>query len=171
MVHVFDNAVYEIGQLVLARKLRQVRRKVASILETQQGMLDVARNRRVNVLASRFVVSKRRIVRNLSEFKRPGPERAPKTDIGVDVRSPQQPTVLLIWYVRSVDKICAIVELVLFAKPETQGIGSRKDDLHPHRRVDIGKNRRAVDEILHQRHLVDEDIAEPTPIKAIKIAA
>ena len=59
-----------------------------------------------------------------------------------------------------VQQDAAIIELFILGKEKAQRVRAGEHDLHAAGREHIRKQRCALDEILHQRHLVEEHIAK-----------
>ena len=54
----------------------------------------------------------------------------------------------------------AVIELFIFCEKEAQRVRAGEDDLHTAGREHVREQRRPLDEILHQRHFIEEHIPE-----------
>ena len=59
-----------------------------------------------------------------------------------------------------VQQDAAVIELFVLGKEEAQRVRAGEHDLHAAGREHVRKQRRALDEILHQRYFIEEHIAE-----------
>ena len=64
----------------------------------------------------------------------------------------------------------AVVKLLVLGKEEAQRVRAGEHDLHTAGRKHIRKQRRALDEILHQRHLIEEHIAKALCFQRLEVA-
>ena len=64
----------------------------------------------------------------------------------------------------------AVVKLLVLGKEKAQRVRAGEHDLHAAGREHIRKQRCALDEILHQRHLVEEHIAKALRFQCLEVA-
>ena len=69
-----------------------------------------------------------------------------------------------------VQQDAAVVKLLVLCKEEAQRVRAGEHDLHTAGRKHIRKQRRALDKILHQRHLVEEHIAKALRFQCLEVA-
>ena len=69
-----------------------------------------------------------------------------------------------------VQQDAAVVKLLVLGKKEAQRVRAGEHDLHAAGREHIRKQRRALDEILHQRHFVEEHIAKALRFQCLEVA-
>ena len=69
-----------------------------------------------------------------------------------------------------VQQDAAVVKLLVLGKEEAQRVRAGEHDLHAAGRKHVRKQRCALDEILHQRHLVEEHIAKALRFQCLEVA-
>ena len=69
-----------------------------------------------------------------------------------------------------VQQNAAVIELLVLGKEKAQRVRAGEHDLHTAGCEHIRKQRRALDEILHQRHFVEEHIAEALHFQCLEVA-
>ena len=69
-----------------------------------------------------------------------------------------------------VQQDAAVVKLLVLCKEEAQRVRAGEHDLHTAGRKHVRKQRCALDEILHQRHFVEEHIAEALRFQCLEVA-
>ena len=170
MVHVLDDAVDGICQLVLLVKLAEGA-EIPAVATAGKRMLDVAGNGGVYVAARRLFIAKRRvwlIGKRIVQVLLAAPEKSAIADVLVDVFYSKKPRVFAKRNERRVQHVGAVEELLVYRHPESEGIRPRKHNLHAHRRIYVREERRPVDEIVEKRHFVNEHIAETAPVEPRK---
>ena len=137
MVHVLDDAVDGICQLVLLVKLAEGA-EIPAVATAGKRMLDVAGNGGVYVAARRLLVAKRRIRligKRVVQVLLAAPEKSAIADVLVDVFYSKKPRVFAKRNERRVQHVGAVEELLVNRHPESEGIRPRKHNLHAHRRI------------------------------------
>ena len=145
--------------------------EIASVPATRQRMLDVPRNRRVDVKTRRLFVLEGRIglVRTrIVEVRVSTLEQPAIPDVLVDVLDSQQPAILAERHEGGVEEIGTVEQLLVDGHPEPQRVRAREDDLHPRHRVDVREERCSVNKILRQRDLVNENIPNSLRLQCVE---
>ena len=171
VVHVFDDAVDRIGEFAGFVEVDQ-QTEVPSAIDASERTLDVACDCRVDVEARRLVGAEGcGVVLGVlvSEEKFASPESSAETDVFVNVIRAEKSRVFAEGDECGVQRECAIVELVAFGEPESERVGTRKNNLHSHPREDVGKHGRCVDEVFHERHFIDEHIPESGVMERLEV--
>ena len=91
-------------------------------------------------------------------------------DILVDAANAEDRFKLAVRDECGVQQNAAVVKLLVLCKEETQRVRAGEHDLHTAGREHIRKQRRALDKILHQRHLVEEHIAKALRFQYLEVA-
>ena len=128
-----------------------------------QGVLDVLADCRVNVPPCGLVISEGCVLgigMRVIKGRFTGPQGPSIADVLVDAVDPKQPAVLPVGDEGGVDGLGPVVQLLIHCQPESEGVRSGQHDLHPHGGKDIGEKGGGVDEVLHQRDLINEHILE-----------
>ena len=68
-----------------------------------------------------------------------------------------------------VQQDAAVVKLLVLGKEEAQRVRAGEHDLHAAGRKHIRKQRRALDEILHQRHFIEKHIAKALRFQCLEV--
>ena len=63
----------------------------------------------------------------------------------------------------------AVVKLLVLCKEEAQRVRAGEHDLHAAGCKHVRKQRRALDEILHQRHFIEKHIAEALCFQCLEV--
>ena len=63
----------------------------------------------------------------------------------------------------------AVVKLLVLGKKEAQRVRAREHDFHAAGRKHVRKQCRALDEILHQRHLIEEHIVKALRFQCLEV--
>ena len=69
-----------------------------------------------------------------------------------------------------VQQDAAVIELFILGKEKAQRVRTGEHDLHTAGRKHVRKQRCALDEILHQRHLIEEHIAKALRFQCLEVA-
>ena len=91
-------------------------------------------------------------------------------DILVDAANAEDRFKLAVRDECGVQQNAAVVKLFVLGKEKAQRVRAREHDLHTAGRKHVRKQRRALDEILHQRHFVEEHIAKALRFQQLEIA-
>ena len=91
-------------------------------------------------------------------------------DILVDAANAEDRFKLAVRDECGVQQDAAVVKLLVLGKEKAQRVRAGEHDLHTAGRKHIRKQRRAFDEILHQRHLVEEHIAKALRFQCLEVA-
>ena len=147
--------------------------EVPARLQPFQRVLDVPCYRRVDVEARRLVVAERRFVPSgvrMPETTFADLERAAVFDVFVDVVGSEKPCMLAKRDERGVEQLHAVIKLFARGKPEPERIRPRQNKLHPDGGMDVGEQRRIVDEIPEKRHFVYVHEVDSPRMKTLQVA-
>ena len=137
--------------------------KMPAGLIAGQGVLDVPADRRVDIAPCRLVIPEGGVLGvgvRVVKCCFTGPQRPAIADILVDAVDPQQPAVFPVGDKGRVDGLGPVVQLLIHGQPEAQRVGTGQDNLHPHGGKDIGEDGGGIDEVAHQRNLINEYVLE-----------
>jgi len=137
------------------------------VLVAAQGVLDVAGNGRVHILIGAFLTGKGGSLVVVDAAETHG---AAVADILVDAMDAENGLKLAVRDECGVQQDTAVVKLLVLGKEEAQRVLAGEHDFHAAGRKHIRKQRCALDEILHQRHLVEEHIAKALRFQCLEVA-
>ena len=137
------------------------------ILIAAQGVLDVAGNGGVHVFVGAFLASKGRGLVVVDAAETHG---AAVADILVDAMDAENGFKLAVRDERGVQQDAAVVKLLVLGKEKAQRVRTGEHDLHTAGRKHVRKQRCALDEILHQRHFVEEHIVKALRFQCLEVA-
>lgn len=146
--------------------------EVPAVLAASQRVLDVLADGGINIPPGGLVIPEGGVLGihfRVVEGQFSSPKRAAVTDVLVDLADSQQTAVFPIGDEGGVDHLRPVVELLAERKPESQGIRAGQDDLHALGSVNIGQEGGGVDEVPHQRDLVQKHITEPQGAEPLHI--
>ena len=130
-------------------------------------MLDVAGDGGIHVFVGAFLAGKGRglVVVNAAET-----HGAAVADILVDAVNAEDGFKLAVRDECGVQQDAAVIELLILGKEEAQRVRAGEHDLHATCRKHVRKQRRTLNEILHQRHFIEEHIAEALCLQRLEVA-
>ena len=129
--------------------------------------MDVAGNGGVHVFVGAFLAGKGGGLVVVDAAETHG---AAVADILVDAVNAEDRFKLAVRDECGVQQDAAVVKLLVLGKEKAQRIRAGEHDLHAAGRKHIRKQRRALDKILHQRHLVEEHIAKALRFQCLEVA-
>ena len=165
VVDVLHHPVDGAGQLILVVQIPQMT-EMPLILIAAQRVLDVAGNGGVHVFVGTFLAGKRGglVVVNTAET-----HGAAVADILVDAVDAEDGFKLSVRDECGVQQDAAVVKLLVLCKEEAQRVRAGEHDLHAAGCKHVRKQRRALDEILHQRHFIEKHIAEALCFQCLEV--
>ena len=96
--------------------------------------------------------------------------RSVSSDVFVDAVDAEHRFKLSIWDEGIVQQNAAVIELLVLGKEEAQRVRAGEHDLHAAGREHVREQHRAFNKILHQRHFIEEHIAEALRFQQLEIA-
>ena len=141
--------------------------EVPLVLIAAQGVLDVAGNGGVHIFVGAFLAGKGGGLVVVDAAETHG---AAVADILVDAVNAEDGFKLTVRDECGVQQDAAVVKLLVLCKEKTQRVRAGEHDLHTAGRKHVRKQRCALDEILHQRHLVEEHIAKALRFQCLEVA-
>ena len=141
--------------------------EVPLVLIAAQGVLDVAGDGGVHVFVGAFLAGKGGglVVVNAAET-----HGTAVADILVDAVNAEDGFKLAVRDECGVQQDAAVIELLVLGKKEAQRVRAGEHDFHAAGCKHVRKQRCALDEILHQRHLVEEHIAKTLRFQCLEVA-
>ena len=136
------------------------------VLIAAQGVLDVAGNGRVHILIGAFPTGKGGSLVVVDAAETHG---AAVADILVDAMDAENGLKLAVRDERGVQQDAASVELFVLSKEKSHRVRAGEYGFHAAGRKYIRKQRRALDEILHECHFIEEHIAEALRLQQLEI--
>jgi len=141
--------------------------EVPLVLIAAQGVLDVAGDGGVHIFVGAFLAGKGGGLVVVDAAETHG---AAVADILVDAANAKDRFKLAVRDECGVQQDAAVIELLVLGKEEPQRVRTGEHDLHTAGRKHIRKQRCALDEILHQRHFVEEHIAKALRFQCLEVA-
>ena len=141
--------------------------EVPLVLIAAQRVLDVAGNGGVHIFVGAFLAGKGRGLVVVDAAETHG---AAVADILVDAVNAEDRFKLAVRDECGVQQDAAVVKLLVLGKEKAQRVRAGEHDLHTAGRKHVRKQRCALDEILHQRHLVEEHIAKALRFQCLEVA-
>ena len=137
------------------------------VLIAAQGVLDVAGDGGVHIFVGTFLAGKRGGLVVVDAAETHG---AAVADILVDAANAENRFKLAVRDECGVQQDAAVIKLLVLGKEEAQRVRAGEHDFHAAGRKHVRKQRCALDEILHQRHLVEEHIAKALRFQCLEVA-
>ena len=166
VVDVLHHPVDGAGQLILVVQIPQMT-EMPLILIAAQRVLDVAGNGGVHVFVGAFLAGKGRGLVVVDAAETHG---AAVADILIDAVNAEDRFKLSVRDECGVQQDAAVVKLLVLGKEKAQRVRAGEHNLHAAGRKHVRKQRCALDEILHQRHLVEEHIAKALRFQCLEVA-
>ena len=140
---------------------------MALVLIAAQGVLDVAGDSGVHIFVGTFLAGKRGGLVVVDAAETHGTAIA---DILIDAVNAEDGFKLTVRDECGVQQDAEVVKLLILGKEKAQRVFAGEHDFHAAGRKHIRKQRCALDEILHQRHLVEEHIAKALRFQCLEVA-
>ena len=140
--------------------------EVPLVLIAAQGVLDVAGDGGVHIFVGAFLAGKGGGLVVVDAAETHG---AAVADIFVDAVDAEDGFKLAVRDECGVQQDAAVVKLLVLGKEKAQRVRAGEHDLHTAGRKHVRKQRCALDEILHQRHLVEEHIAKALRFQQLEV--
>ena len=139
---------------------------MTAILIAVQGVLDVARYRAVDIFVRAFLGRKRRVAIVVHASHAHG---AAVAQILVDAVDAQDTLEFCVRNPGGMQQDAPVIQLLVLREHEAQRVGTGQHHAHAQRREDIRKDRRPLNEVLHERRLVDEHTAVAVPLQYAQV--
>ena len=141
--------------------------EVPLVLIAAQGVLDVAGDGGVHIFVGAFLAGKGGGLVVVDAAEAHG---AAVADILIDAVNAEDGFKLAVRDECGVQQDAAVVKLLVLGKKEAQRVRAGEHDFHAAGRKHVRKQCRALDEILHQRHFVEEHIAKALRFQCLEVA-
>ena len=140
--------------------------EVPRLLIAAQGMLNIPRDRTVHIHVCRLLAGECGVLVVMHAAHAHG---AAIAHVFVDAMNAEHTLKVAIGYKCRVQHDAAIVELLVLGEQKAKRVCAGEDDLHTAGSEHIREHRRAVDEVLHQRHFVQKHIPAAALLQGAEI--